>query len=127
MKTRESITIERASLTPKQRAAMLAEQDGVCAWPECESAGPFVAEHWLPVQLGNTEKPDCLLCVAHAKLKTKTDMSQIARAKRREKYQKTGRGRARKGKALPLKNFQPKPEGYKFKWPKRAFRSGRNK
>lgn len=76
--------MKRASLTPKQRAAKVADQRGACA---CGCGRPlgrrFVAEHLIPVAIGNTAKPDCLLREDCAALKTKGDLKDIWRAKRR--------------------------------------------
>lgn len=60
----------RKYLTANEMRDMLERQAGVCFSPECMSEGPFIGEHWLPVALGNYEKPDCLLCVPCAKAKT---------------------------------------------------------
>lgn len=76
---------KRAYLTPREMQAMLARQDGVCFASHCNSAGPFIAEHWFPVALGNASKPDCLLCEDCAHKKTyglRGDISTIAKTKR---------------------------------------------
>jgi hypothetical protein len=96
--------MKRASLTPKERDAMLKAQGGRCATPGCEHP-PAIAEHTLPVALGNPEKPDCLLCWPCAKAKTVADVWQIAKAKRQAKYHTTGKGRARKGRPLQGRGF----------------------
>lgn len=96
--------MKRASLTPKERADMLAAQGGKCATPGCEHP-PAIAEHTLPVALGNPEKPDCLLCWPCAKAKTVADVWQIAKAKRQGKFHETGRSRARKGRPLKSAGF----------------------
>ena len=108
----------RRSLTKKERSDMLEKQGGKCAWPECESTGPFIAEHTLPVGLGNEEKPDCLLCLYHAGKKTKEDMKRISKANRQRRSHETGRGKARRGKPM---------ESGKRKWPKRTFRNRASK
>lgn len=61
---------KRAYLTPREMEAMLKRQNGVCFAPKCDSTGPFIAEHWFPVALGNDKKPDCLLCEPCADSKT---------------------------------------------------------
>ena len=76
---------KRASLTPNEMRDMLARQAGVCFSPDCVSEGPFIAEHWTPVALGNASKPDCLLCEPCAHRKTyglRGDISSIAKVKR---------------------------------------------
>lgn len=67
-----------------------------------------MAEHVLPVALGNKEKPDALYCLACAKEKTKADIAQIRKADRQRKYQENGRGRKRKGPKLKGKSEWPK-------------------
>jgi len=77
--------VKRRSLTDAERHAMLERQGGLCAARDCMSEGPFIAEHWVPVALGNEEKPDCLLCEACAHKKSfglRGDISNIAKAKR---------------------------------------------
>src|SRR3546814_13598747 len=62
---------KRASLTPRERAAMLEAQNGRCLL--CDdpiTLRTCIDEHFLPVALGNAEKPDCLLCLACADRKT---------------------------------------------------------
>lgn len=75
---------KRASLTPREKKAMLIAQAGKCA-RGCGRGGPFIAEHTVPVALGNDQKPDCLLCVPCALLKTnglRGDINTIAHVKR---------------------------------------------
>lgn len=75
---------KRASLTKKERAAMIERQGGLCFTFGCIGK-PKVAEHWTPVALGNDQKPDCLLCTPCADAKTnglRGDKSTIARTKR---------------------------------------------
>jgi hypothetical protein len=75
----------RRHLTDTERHDMLERQGGLCFAPKCMSEGPFIAEHWTPVALGNDAKPDCLLCIDCAKRKTfglRGDISNIAKAKR---------------------------------------------
>lgn len=60
---------------------MLTAQGGVCAVTGCDSAGPFHADHSTPHALAGG-KPDQLLCVPCHKAKTRTDVREIARAKR---------------------------------------------
>jgi len=109
---------------------MLEAQGKVCAATGCEnrigtalevlgSEGAihaFICEHTLPVALGNQEKPDCLLCLNCASLKTKADVRRIAKTKRQKLFNETGRSRKRKGRPF---------EKGKTKWPKRSFSSSR--
>lgn len=76
---------KRASLTPNEMRDMLARQAGLCFMPNCMSEGPFIAEHWTPVAMGNDKKPDCLLCEPCADKKTnglRGDINMIAHTKR---------------------------------------------
>lgn len=81
----------RKYLTPKERKEMYGRQNGRCA--SCDIPRPLgnmIAEHWLPVALGNQDKPDCLLCVWCADRKTNgtkattygSDKHAIAKVKR---------------------------------------------
>lgn len=75
----------RRYLTPNDMHAMLQRQGGVCASPECMSKGPFEADHFHPVALGNDEKPDQLLCKPCHDKKTnglRGDKGNIAHIKR---------------------------------------------
>lgn len=120
----------RRSLTPKERAAMLAEQEGQCAACRCPIGPqpdggkvPFIAEHTLPVALGNRNKPDCLLCVPCTSPKTAEDVARIAKADRQRK--------AHLGLKKAQRPFRKPPEGYKTQWPSRSIpsrpmRSARN-
>ena len=97
----------RLYLTKKERREMLERQGGICAHPGCMSAGPFIAEHTLPVELGNEKKPDCLLCRAHAYLKTvNVDMPAIRKADRQagRKGQQARRA-AGKTQKIPARPF----------------------
>ena len=89
---------------------MCQRQDWKCATPKCDGK-PEIAEHTIPVAVGNTEKPDCLLCGKCAGEKTAVDRRDIARAKRRRRYHEEGRGRKRKGKKMESRS----------QWPKRKF------
>lgn len=75
----------RRYLTASELRDMLERQHGVCASPECMSEGPFEADHFHPVALGNDAKPDQLLCVpCHAKKTNglRGDKGTIAHIKR---------------------------------------------
>jgi hypothetical protein len=96
--------MKRASLTPKERDAMLKAQGGRCATPGCQNP-PKIAEHTLPVAFGNASKPDALLCWPCAKAKTVADVWKIAKAKRQARFHATGKGRARKGRPLQGRGF----------------------
>lgn len=72
---------KRASLSRNERAAMAERQGGLCFTWGCIGK-PEIGEHWTPVALGNDQKPDCLLCRACAKEKTRRDVKAIAKVKR---------------------------------------------
>ena len=72
---------KRASLTKRERAAMIQRQGGLCFTFGCDGK-PTIAEHFTPVALGNDQKPDCLLCDECADAKTKRDIKAIAKVKR---------------------------------------------
>jgi len=99
---------------------MLVAQDFKCATPECKGK-PEIAEHSWPVAMGNTEKPDCLLCRNCALEKTKDDVATIAAGHR--KAGRTGqyaRRKRRGGTKIPAR-VNPWP---KRKFPKRVKSSG---
>lgn len=116
---------KRAHLTPHERQTMLEKQEGRCAscdgpiGPQEDGTSiPFIKEHTRPVAQGNDQKPDCLLCVPCAKVKTYgtkattagSDIHGIAKAKRIAKGGKK------------IKNpFPKRPSGSKHQWPKRRF------
>src|SRR3546814_680449 len=118
---------KRASLTPRERAAMLEAQNGRCLL--CDdpiTLRTCIAEHFLPVALGNAERPDCLLCLACANRKTwgtkatsyGSDAHAIAKDKRL-------RGETKQGpkKRIPSRPMPTPPEGYSTAWPSRALPS----
>ncbi len=113
----------RRSLTQKERATMWAHQQGRCiGCGESFQPKDMIAEHWTPVALGNSKKPDCLLCKPCADRKTRgtkattkgSDIHSIARAKRLAKG-----GKTRRGPKLRSAGFKKPPEGYQHQWPKR--------
>lgn len=60
---------------------MLVAQNGVCA--QCGGLGPFIAEHDIPVALGNQDKPTRLLCkLVCAAKKTTIDRQRIHKSDR---------------------------------------------
>ena len=103
----------RLSLTPKQRLDMHGAQQGKCA--KCGAPTPLdacIAEHTRPVAQGNTDKPDCLLCIpcAHRKsygTKATTygsDAHETAKMKRI--LAKRNGAKKRKTKPIPSRGFQ---------------------
>lgn len=110
----------RKYLTPKERQAMHASQDGLCSVCGLEiTVLGCIAEHWVTVESGNDQKPDCLLCIPCAKRKTfgtkatsyGSDAHERAKVKRLRGETKTG-----PKKAIPKHPFPPKPEGYVYRW-----------
>lgn len=115
--------MKRASLTPKERRTMHAEQDGLCAGCLVTiTVKDCIAEHWYPVALGNAKKPDCLLCRPCADRKTNgspatsygSDKHAIAKTKRLRGETKTG-----PKKAIPSRGFAERPKGSPYQWPTR--------
>jgi len=117
---------KRASLTPRERSDMLTDQEGKCArcaapiGPQPDGTKvPFIAEHWFPVALGNTAKPDCLLCLPCADRKTNgspatsygSDAHAIAKDKRLRGITKTG-----PKKRIPSRPFQKRPPNMPYQW-----------
>jgi len=92
--------MKRASLTKRERASMALQQHGKCPCG-ARLGRDAIAEHWLPVALGNDAKPDTLLCGQCAKDKTRTDIRQIRKADRQAG--RTGQQkRRREGKTRPI-------------------------
>ena len=73
---------KRSYLSASDLRALLEKQHGICAAPGCTSEGPFEADHFVCVALGNASKPDQLLCVTCHAAKTKRDVKAIAKVKR---------------------------------------------
>jgi hypothetical protein len=71
----------RQYLTKREWADLLLKQGGRCCVAGCESEGPFHGEHSTPSAFAGG-KPDQLMCVACHKIKTRTDVAAIAKAKR---------------------------------------------
>lgn len=77
------MTTKRASLTPQERTAMHEAQGGLCA--ACGKPTPLKAmdaDHTIPVDFLNDQKPDCLLCKPCHKAKTAQDIKAIAKGRR---------------------------------------------
>lgn len=102
----------RSDLTKLERAKMLEAQNYKCATPDCHGK-PEIAEHTDPVAMGNTGKPDKILCRGCAKTKTDIDIAIIAAGHR--KAGRTGQyaRRQRRGGTKIPKRVNP--------WPKRKF------
>ena len=73
---------KRSYLSASDLRALLEKQHGICAAPGCNSEGPFEADHYTCVALGNASKPDQLLCIDCHAAKTKRDVKAIAKVKR---------------------------------------------
>lgn len=97
----------RKRLTKAQKAAILDRQHHTC--PACEKplTGAVEYDHVIALALGGADDPEQINAVhAHChKLKTKQDVSNIARAKRRERFMKEGRHRKRKGRPMQSRGF----------------------
>lgn len=98
----------RRRLTPSQRAAIIARQDGLCALSGEPLEGRKVEfDHELPLCLGGADTLDNLRAVtaeAHLR-KTVGDVAMKAKADRQRKHHETGRGRARKGRPMQGRGF----------------------
>jgi hypothetical protein len=105
------IPIKRASLTRKERAEMAERQGHKCACG-CGRGGPFIAEHTIPVEMGNLNKPDCLLARPCAAAKTRKDRKDIAKAKHRAG--ETGQYKRRKARGYSLIRGKTKIESRGF-------------
>ena len=73
---------KRSYLSASDLRDLLERQLGVCAAPGCMSEGPFEADHFTCVALGNASKPDQLLCKICHRAKTTRDVKAIAKVKR---------------------------------------------
>lgn len=97
--------MKRASLTKRERAAMYADQGGLCA---CGCDNPlgdhYIAEHIWCVAMGNESKPDALYRADCAALKTTVDRKLIAKTKRQrgEHGQQARRARRKAAGDRPL-------------------------
>lgn len=94
----------RAYLTKRERAEMIARQGGLCFTFGCDGK-PEIGEHFTPVALGNSDKPDCLLCKACAKEKTRRDVKAIAKVKRIRNGKTQADKRAAKGSRMKSRGF----------------------
>lgn len=74
----------RKYLTKKERAQMYLDQRGLCA---CGCGRKLealtIAEHSIPVAMGNDQKPDSIWRADCASVKTKQDVKDISKMKRR--------------------------------------------
>lgn len=98
----------RARLSPRERAAILERQGGLCVVWGCTESKGLQEEHSTPVALGGDAKPDQLMCKRHHDAKTfglRGDVSSIAKAKRiregRTQYDK----RKLKGSRIKSRGF----------------------
>ena len=95
----------RRRLTPREWQALLDAQGGVCFTPGCNGA-PAIGEHWTPVAMGNSSKPDALLCKDCARAKTRTDVKNIAKVKRIAEGRTQYDRRKRLGPSMVSRGFQ---------------------
>lgn len=77
----------RKAMTPARRKRILSAHDNRCAHDGCESADRLEIDHDIPLALGGSEEEGNLivLCYAHHKEKTRSDLWRIAKAKRQRK------------------------------------------
>jgi len=111
--------------TPKQWRDQFEKQGCACAYCP-ETAGPFIAEHEIP-NFFQPGKPSCILCKACAVAKTKLDMADIAKAKRRagltgQQARLAKRKAEGKGGSIPSRPFQ---QGHRPLQSRSSFAPGR--
>lgn len=98
----------RRRLSQTQKAEIIARQDGRCALSGEPLAGRVVEfDHEIALELGGEDSLDNLRAVtaeAH-KEKTRQDVKDIARAKRRARFMAEGIHRKRKGRELKSRGF----------------------
>lgn len=97
----------RKRLTKAQKAAILDRQHHTC--PACEKplTGAVEYDHVIALALGGADDPNNLECIhdhCH-KSRTRQDVKDIARAKRRERFMQEGRHRKRKGRPMQSRGF----------------------
>ena len=95
--------------TPKQWLDQFEKQGRSCFYCP-ETCGPFIAEHEIP-NFFQPGKPSCILCKACAVEKTKADIADIAKAKRRagltgQQARRAKRKAEGKGGSIPSRPFQ---------------------
>lgn len=126
---------KRKPLTPKQRAQIALDQNGLCGCG-CglkldHAREGTIDEHIIPLALGgsNDRENRNLYRLPCAKGKTVEDVGRIAKAKRQGSIDGKGQ-RARREKRghglIQNRGFENKPDGYKHQWAKRPFK-GREK
>lgn len=112
--TRPPVEIdERKHIPEAWKAAARERSGGVCAYPECDVAGPLEYDHVLPLKLLGKHRPENIqaLCKPHHLQKTKLDVKMIARAKRMagETGQRARREKRGKGSIPARVNAWPAP------------------
>jgi 5-methylcytosine-specific restriction endonuclease McrA len=84
--TQDVGTTPRKPLTPRQRLAMFEAHKGICCICETkiQAGTAWIDEHVIPLALGGTNDPEnrAPAHAACAAVKTKADLSNIAKAKR---------------------------------------------
>ena len=94
--------MKRGYYTPKQMAAQLTAQGGLCATWGCHSPGPFEADHHIP-NAWEPGKPTQLLCIPCHRAKTKQDVKNIAKVKRIRKRAEGKEKPKRKIRSAPFR------------------------
>lgn len=83
---------------------MVLKQAGACSCGCGRALGDrYIAEHEIPVALGNASKPDGLRAWDCAAEKTKADLARIAKAKR-QAGEHGQQKRRREGKTRPIRS-----------------------
>lgn len=71
----------RLYLTQREYDELLEKQNGRCCVEGCEQSEGLIGEHSTPEKWRHA-KPDQLMCVAHHKIKTRSDIRRIWKVKR---------------------------------------------
>lgn len=71
----------RLYLTQREYGALLARQGDRCCVEGCEETEGLIGEHSTP-RVWRHGKPDQLMCVAHHRIKTRSDIKKIWKVKR---------------------------------------------
>ena len=71
----------RLYLTQREYDALLEEQNFTCCVEGCEESEGLIGEHSTP-EVWRHSKPDQLMCAAHHKVKTRSDIKKIWKVKR---------------------------------------------
>lgn len=106
------MTTPRRKLTPTQKAEIVARQNGRCAICGGDLLGTVHMDHRIALGLGGADHPDNIQAVCARPchlLKSKKDVGDIARAKRRKLFMETGRHKKAQSKPIRSRGFPKRP------------------